>query len=692
MGSAAPQRHNARMKLTPAARYTLEQLPAFGAIELDTLVDQLRALLDQQRSRIDQLTARPEAADWDNCVLVMEAMADELHHLFSPVSHLHSVADNATLREVYNECVALVSGFASDIAQHAGLAACYRHIQAQPEFASRPAAERQLVLNALRDFRLGGVELPAAEREQVKSLRVELARLGTRFEENLLDATQAFRLNITDRSRLAGLPDGVLALAASNAAEDNDSGWTLTLDLPCYLPAMMRLDDRELRQTLYKHYATRASDQAPASGEHDNSPVMHDILERRQALARVLGFDHYADLSLATKMAPSSEAVTDFLLELATRARPAAEQEYAELCRFARDTLGLDQPQAWDLPWCTEKLREARFSFSQEDLKPYFPVQQVQQGLFSITTTLFGVSVVAVDGVETWHPDVEVFAILNHAEEPVGYFFLDLYARDGKRGGAWMDECLVRWRNAEATQLPVAYLTCNFTPPVAGQPTLLTHDEVTTLFHEFGHGLHHMLTQVDVRSVSGINGVAWDAVELPSQILENWCWEKEALDLIGAHHETGAPIPDDLFERLRSSKQFQAAMQTLRQVEFALFDFELHRDYTAGTDIQALLDSVRQRVAVVQPPALNRFQHAFAHIFAGGYAAGYYSYKWAEVLAADAFARFEEEGVFNSQTGQAFREAILEAGGSDDAMALFVRFRGREPEVDALLRQTGLLA
>jgi len=672
---------------------TLARLPDFTAIKPADIVAQFKRLLAEQRSKIRGLARHPEQCTFESLVPALEALADELHRFYSPISHLHNVADTAELREPYKECVALIAEFASELDQDAALFACYTHIAAQDDFPLRDEVERRVVNNALRDFRLGGIALATDQQAEVKQLRSELAKLTTAFEENLLDATQAFRLHITDLERLAGLPASVITMARENAHSDGQTGWTLTLDLPCYVPAMMHLQDRERRQALYRAYATRASDQAPADAAGDNSQVMNDIVGRRQTLAKALGFGNFAELSLATKMAPSTSAVVDFLHQLADRAKPSAARELDELKAWARTHLALEDIEAWDLAYCSERYREQRFEFSQEDLRPYFAAGRVVDGLFDVVAKLFNVHIKKLtQPISSWHEDVEFFALSDGAGDTIGYFFLDIYARAGKRSGAWMDECLVRWRSDAGTQLPVAYLNCNFTPPQNDEPALLTHNEVITLFHEFGHGLHHMLTRIDYRSVAGINGVPWDAVELPSQILENWCWQREALDLIAAHYEDGSPLPAQLYERLQAAKHYQAALQTLRQVEFALFDFRLHMEYRPGFNIQQLLDNVRERVAVATPPAWNRFQHSFAHIFAGGYAAGYYSYKWAEVLAADAFARFEDEGLFNSATGSAFRQAVLEQGGAEDAMTLFKRFRGREPEVEPLLRQAGLIA
>ena len=675
-----------------AGPFTLARLPRFAGMDYASFPQRLRSLLDSHRGRIDSLTADPDAATWHRVAAPMEALADELQRFFSPIAHFHNVVDDEVMREPYKACVSLISEYTSELAQHALLFRCYERIQANPDFEAFDLAQKKVITNALRDFHLGGVALPAEQQDRVTALKVDLAQLGTHFAENVLDATQSFKLNIDDEDRLGGLPESVVALARQNAERDDAPGWTLTLDLPCYVPAITRLDDRELRHTLYKAYSTRASAEGPDAGRFDNTAIMASILSKRQELAHILGFDNYAAYSLATKMASSTNAVLEFLGELVEKASPNAEREFDELGEFARQRFGIEKLQAWDMGYCAEKLKQDRFDLSQEDLKPYFPLSHVIDGMFAVVAQLFDIGFDAIDDVETWHPDVRFFAIRDTDGLPLGYFYLDLYAREKKRPGAWMDECLVRWHDGSNAQLPVAFLNCNFTPPVANRPSLLTHDDVITLFHEFGHGLHHMLTRIDRLAVAGINGVPWDAVELPSQFLENWCWEREALDIISRHHETGASLPDELYERLNASKRFHAAMQLVRQLEFALFDFQLHIEFEPGTDIQSLIERVRQRVAVVEPPSYNRFQHSFSHIFAGGYAAGYYSYKWAEVLSADAFSLFEEEGIFNREMGKRFRSIILENGGAEDAMTLFERFRGRKSRVAPLLRQAGLNA
>ena len=672
--------------------FTIQRLPKFGDIDPTTIAAQLETLLGRQREAIEQLVADPAAASWRTTIEPLERLQDELHRFFSPISHLNGVAETEALRAPYADCVAMISAYASELAQHPGLCACYQTIRDSEEYTGLSPAQQRVVDNALRDFRLGGVDLNDTDKEEVTRLRVELSGLATDFNQHVLDATESFRLNITSAEQLAGLPQPAMDLARHNAEQAGEKGWTLTLEFPSYLPAISHLENRGLRETLYRAFVTRASDQGPDGGKFDNSGLVDQILEKRSRLAHLLGFDDYASLSLATKMADSNTAVNAFILELASKSKAAGERELDELTTFARNNLGLDKLEPWDLNYCSEKLREHNFSFTQEDLRPYFPVSRVLSGLFEISRTVFGIDISEPEiEVDRWNDEVLFFQVSDPTEGPIAFFYLDLYARQGKRGGAWMDECLVRWSSAQGEQLPVAYLTCNFTPPINNAESLLTHDEVTTLFHEFGHGLHHMLTKITYPSVAGINGVPWDAVELPSQMLENWCWNYDALKGMSGHHKTGEALPRELFSRLDSARTFQAAMQMLRQLEFAAFDFNIHQQDFAG-DVQAALDQVRKEIAVVTPPSWNRFQHSFSHIFAGGYAAGYYSYKWAEVLSADAFSRFEDEGIFNPDTGREFRQAILEQGGASDAMELFKRFRGREPEVEPLLRHAGLAA
>jgi oligopeptidase A len=549
--------------------------------------------------------------------------------------------------------------------------------------------------NAVRDFRLSGVELSQTDRDKFKQISQQLTELTAKFEENLMDATHAWKKHITDETLLAGLPESTIAMAEQFAKRDGLDGWLFTLDFPSYMPVMSYADNRELREEMYTAFATKASDQGPNAGKWNNTEVMEGILKLRHELAQLIGFNNHAERSLATKMAQSPQQVLDFLNDLAQRSKPIAEKEFAELKAYAKEQGHEGDLQSWDVTYFAEKLRQQRYSISQEELKPYFPENKVVLGLFAVVNRLYGLEIKERHDIDVWHKDVRFFDIFDSEGELRGQFYLDLYARNHKRGGAWMDECLVRRQTENGIQTPVAFLTCNFSEPVGDKPALFTHDEVTTLFHEFGHGLHHMLTKIDYAAVSGINGVAWDAVELPSQFMENWCWEREALDLISGHYETGEVLPQDLFDKMIAARNFQSAMMMVRQLEFSLFDFRLHLEFDPedpSNQVDKILNEVRDQVAVVKAPSFNRFAHSFSHIFAGGYAAGYYSYKWAEVLSADAFSKFEENGIFDRDTGIEFLQAILEKGGSKEPMELFVDFRGREPEIDALLRHSGIAA
>ena len=548
-----------------------------------------------------------------------------------------------------------------------------------------------MVSDALRDFKLSGIALPAEQKARFKTIALRLSELQTKFEENLMDAVQAFSKRVTDESRLAGMTADGKAQAAEKARAKGLDGWLLTLDFPSYDAVISYADDRALRRELYEAYATRASERGPQAAQFDNTPLMVEILALRDEEARLLGFANFAELSLATKMAESPDAVEAFLLDLADKARPFAQRELDALRAFARERDGIDDLAPWDVAYYSEKLKERELGYSEEDLRPYFPAAQVIDGMFALIERLYGVRIAKIDGVATWHPDVTTYALREADGTEIGLFYLDPYARQDKRGGAWMDECLGRRRTAGGLQRPVAYLTCNFTPPMRGEPALLTHDEVVTLFHEFGHGLHHLLTRVDEAAVSGIRGVAWDAVELPSQFMENWCYDRATLHGFARHHQTGEPIPDALLHKLQASRGFQSGLQTLRQIEFALFDLRMHRDHASGAAVLDTLAQVRREVSVFPPPDWNRMPNSFSHVFAGGYAAGYYSYKWAEVLSADAFAAFEETQ-FSAATGQRFRETVLANGGAAEAMDLYVAFRGRKPQVDALLRHSGLVA
>ena len=672
----------------------LAGLPRFAAIRAEHVEPALDATLAANRAAIERLLAGVQAPVWNNFVQPIEDMNERLSRLWSPVSHLNAVMNSDALRSVYNNCLPKLSDYGTDLKQDERLVRAYKAVAARPDFAALAPAQKKIIDNILRDFRLSGAELNAADKTRFKDIEQELSTLQSKFEENVLDATNAWELLITDEQEFSGLPESARAAARQAAEADKKIGWKLTLHMPSFLPVMMYADNRELRRQLYEASATRASELGPHAGRWDNSANMQKILVLRAEKARLLGFANFAALSIATKMAESTDEVFIFLRDLAARSRPAAQKELIELRAFAAERFGMAEIEAWDIPYYSEKLRQERYDFSEEDLRPYFPEPQVVGGMFDVVRRLYGLEINAVSGVELWHPDARFYEIRDAAGTVRGRFYMDLYARPHKRGGAWMDDCVSRKRDAQGVQVPVAYLNCNFSSPVGGKPALFTHDEVTTLFHEFGHGLHHMLTLVDYSSVSGINGVKWDAVELPSQFMENWCWERQALDVLARHHETGAPLPEALYKKMIAARNFQSAMQMVRQIEFSLFDMRMHGDYDPnGTKtIQQLLDEVRQEVSVLFPPAFNRFPNSFGHIFAGGYAAGYYSYKWAEVLSADAFSKFEEHGVFDRATGEQFLHNILEQGGAYEPMELFVRFRGRKPTIDALLRHSGLAA
>ncbi|MEQ6917669.1 oligopeptidase A [Halomonas aquatica] len=670
-------------------------LPPFDAIRPEHVVPAMEELLAENRAAIEALVASAEQTPptWESLAAPLEALNDRLARAWSPVSHLNGTMNNPELREAYQACLGKLSDFSTWIGQHEGLFRAWQALDDGPARASLDEGQRRTVENALRDFRLAGVDLPAEQKQRYGEIKSRLSELSNTFSNQLLDATQAWHLDLTDDGRLAGLPESALVTLKANAEAKGLAGYRITLDFPSFFPVMTYAEDRELRREVYTAFVTRASDQGPNAGEYDNSPVMEEILALRHELSTLLGFTDYADYSLSTKMAESPEQVITFLEDLAERAVPQAREEYAELAAYARAELGMDELEPWDVGFASEKLREARYAISDEQLRPYFPAPQVVDGLFRVVERLYDVTFAEDEQAPRYHPDVRYFRILEQGA-PIAGFYLDLYAREGKRGGAWMDECRVRRLEADEVQLPVAYLTCNFTRPVGDAPALLTHDEVTTLFHEFGHGLHHMLTRQNVADISGINGVAWDAVELPSQFMENFCWEREGLELIAGHVDTGEPLPEELFEKLLAAKNFQSAMGMVRQLEFSLFDFRLHREGAApsAADIQGLLDKVRDSISVVPRASFNRFQNGFGHIFSGGYAAGYYSYKWAEVLSADAWSAFEEAGIFDPETGRRFRTEILERGGSRDAAEMFRAFRGREPSVKPLLRHSGIRA
>ncbi len=673
---------------------TAFSLPPFSQIKPEHVEPAIDQILSESREYVEKLLNSNSEYTWDNLIKPLELISEKLSRTWSPVSHMNSVVNSDALRDAYNACLPKLSVYSTEMGQNEKLFNAYQQIKDRDDFNQLDEAQKKIVDNALRDFRLSGIDLTSEKKQRYKEIMQELSNLSSKFDQNLLDATHAWTNIITDETDLAGLPDSVKNLAKQTAEQMGESGWALTLEFPSYYPTMLYAADSALREEMYTAYVTRASDQGEYAGKWDNSSLMDEILTLRHEVAQLLGFSSFAEKSLATKMAPGTEKVMEFLNELVDKSSGNAKKDLAELQAFTKSEFDIDELQAWDVPYYSEKLRNHKYSISQEELKPYFPEDNVLHGLFEVVQRLYGVTISEKKDVDTWHKDVRFFQIIGKQGAIRGQFFLDLYARPNKRGGAWMDECLSRMVFDDTAQAPVAYLTCNFTPPVGDIPALFTHDEVITLFHEFGHGLHHMMTQIDYPSVSGISGVPWDAVELPSQFLENWCWEKSALDVIAKHYESGERLPDELYQKMVAAKNFQSGMQMLRQLEFAIFDFRIHLEFSSelGARIYDILDEVRDEVAVLMPPKFNRFAHSFSHIFAGGYAAGYYSYKWAEVLSADAFSKFEEEGVFNEETGKAFLENVLEKGGSVEPMDLFIAFRGREPEIDALLRHSGINA
>jgi oligopeptidase A len=667
-------------------------LPPFSAIKPKHIEPAIDQILADNRAAIARILENPETKTWDNLVAPMEDLEDRLSRAWSPVSHMNAVLNSDELTDAYNACLPKLSQYFTELGQNEQLYKAYESIANGPDAEKLNVAQRKAIDNILRDFHLSGVNLPAEQKARFMEIQQQLSTLTSKFSQNVLKATQAWTKHITDEKALAGMPPSALAMAKQTADTKGLDGWLFTLEFPSYLAVMSYADDRSLREETYQAFATRASDQGPHAGQWDNTGLMEQIMALRHELAQILGFETYAHRSLATKMAPSTEKVMEFLRNLADHSLGMAQEELEELTAFGREQFDITKLEPWDITYCSEKLREHRYAISQEDLKPYFPEYRVVDGLFNVVNKLYGLEIKELSGIDTWHQDVRTFEIFDRHGHSRGRFYLDLYARPNKRGGAWMDDCISRRETSEGIQLPVAYLTCNFSSPIGSDPALFTHNEVITLFHEFGHGLHHMLTQVNTLSVSGISGVPWDAVELPSQFLENWCWESQAVNLIAQHYQSGEPLPDDLYDKMIKAKNFQSGMQMVRQLEFAMFDFRIHSEYDPmkGARVQEILDEVRAEVAVIKPPEYHRFQHSFSHIFAGGYAAGYYSYKWAEVLSSDAFSKFEETGIFNRETGLEFLESVLEQGGARDPMDLFIEFRGREPEIDALLRHSGI--
>lgn len=665
------------------------RLPAFSNILPEHVAPALDRLLTENRALLESLAT---GTRWETLIEPFEAMEERLNRVWSPVRHLSNVMDAPELREAYQAAVSRLSEYGTEVSQHAGLFAALENFAAHASFADLEPAQHKLVNDALRDFRLAGVHLPATDKAQFKALSRTLAEIETRFESNVLDATDGWTLAVADGERLTGLADDIRAHLSERARTAGKEGWLLTLEYPVYHAVMRHLNDRELRRSCYTAYTTRASDQGPHAGRWDNTPLLRDILATRTELARMTGFASFAERSLATKMAHDPGEVETFLLDLVARVRPRAQQEYAELCAFAAREYGIEDVEPWDRGWLAERLRERTHNISKEALRPYFPLTRVLEGMQIIFNRLYGIRLQPVIGVDVWRPEVICYAIHDERGELRGHLYTDLFARQNKREGAWMDEGANRMRHDGEIDAPVAYLTCNFSPTADGRPALLDHEEVLTLFHEFGHCLHHLLTRVDMPSIAGINGVPWDAVELPSQFHEHFAWSAEGLALVSAHHETGEPLPETMRDALLAARNFHAASNLLRQLEFALFDLRLHWRPEPGDDPAAeTLAAVRAEIAVAPVPEWNRFAHTFTHVFGGGYAAGYYSYLWADVLASDAFARLEETGdPLDAEQGRRFMHSILEQGGSREAMALFEEFRGREPELAAFLRHNGI--
>jgi oligopeptidase A len=671
----------------------MQTLPNFSQINLDKVPAQLEQLLAENVQKIEALLQPRREYTWASLMQPLEALEDRLDVFWSLISHLHGVLNSEKLRQIYHDCLPKLSDYSTAISHNQALYEAILSISRSEAFAQLDQAQRKVIENAIRDFKLAGVSLPPEKKEQFAQLSKELSQLTSHFEENLLDATQAWTKHVTDEKTLAGIPAHAIAAAQQAAEMRQRDGWVFTLDIPSYAAVVTYADSRALREEMYHAYITRASDQGPNANRFDNSDTMQKILEKRLTLAQLLDFNNYAEYALASRMVKTPLQACQFLQELVTASLPQAKAEFAALREFAATTLGLTELKPWDVAYATEKLQQARYAISEEDLRPYFPESQVLQGLFTIVQRLFGITVVLQKNVDVWHPDVRCYAVYDANQQLRSYFYLDLYARENKRGGAWMDDCRGRRRLTNGdVQIPIAFVTCNFNAPIGSQPALFSHQEVTTLFHELGHALQHMLTTVDYSDVAGINGIPWDAVELPSQFLENWAWQKESLLMIAKHYQTGEALPEDLYQRMQRAKNFQAAMQMIRQLEFSIFDMRLHMsfDRQQKNQIQQLLDEVRAAVSVVPVVSYNRFQNSFSHIFAGGYAAGYYSYKWAEVMAADAFSLFEEKGIFDQTTAQKFLNTILESGGAEDPAVLFKKFRGREPRIEPLLKDAGI--
>jgi oligopeptidase A len=665
-----------------------KSLPLFDQIQPDHISPAIESMLKEANALIESLKKMSSTVSWGNFVEPIEIISEKISRAWGQIEHLNAVVNSDNLRKAYNDNLIKLTEFYTNLSQDESLYNKYQSLKDSEAFKSLTSSQKRIIDNVLRDFKLGGAELNETDKKKFKTIQEKLAKLSTQFEENILDATNEFSIFVDHLDELAGIPEENIKKAYAEAKEDKKEGYKFTLHFPSYLPVMQYADSRSLREKLYLAYATRASELA--SAKFDNTKLIEEILALRYESSKLLGFKNFTEMSLVTKMAKSSEEVVSFLMDLANKAKPFALKDMDELKSFSK-TLNIEKLEAWDIAYVSEKLRQAKYSFSENEVKQYFPEHRVLKGLFKVVETIFNLKIIKSDA-PTWHKDVSFYSIKNENDELVGQFYFDLYARNHKRGGAWMDEAISRYKNSLESSHPVAFLTCNFSSPSDKNPALFSHDDVITLFHEFGHGLHHMLTRVDDYSISGIKGVEWDAVELPSQFMENFCWEWDVVKHMTEHVDNKNPLPKTLFDKMIEAKNFQSGMQTLRQIEFSLFDIRLHTEYSDQNKIKPLelLETIRDEIAVVRPPSWNRFPNSFSHIFAGGYAAGYYSYKWAEVLAADAFSLFEEEGILSSHAGQKFQDEVLSKGGSRPAMDSFIAFRGREPSVDALLRHNGM--
>lgn len=670
-------------------------LPPFSEIKPEHVKPAIEQAIKDCTEQVEQIVNLDEPLTWENLVLSLDDKDDVFGKRWSPVSHLNSVVNSEPLREAYEATLPILSEYGTFIGQHEGLCAAYQSFRDSDGYQQLDSERKKVIDDTLRDFKLSGIGLSDDKKERYGKIKARLSELGSKYSNNVLDSTIGWTKLVTEQSDLAGLPESVIEAAKELAQNKDQEGWLFTLDIPSYLPVMTYSENRELREQMYTAYCTKASDQGPNADKWDNAPIMDEMLALKQELAALLDFDSYTESSLATKMAESSSQVMAFLQQLADKSSVQAKADFAELQAFAKKEFGVEQFAAWDIGYYSEQLKQQKYAISDEQLRPYFPEQKVMAGLFETVNRIFGIRCELREGVDVWHENVKFYDVFDETDTLRGSFYLDLYAREKKRGGAWMDDAVTRRFDSEGNlQLPVAFLVCNFNRPVGDKPALFTHDEVQTLFHEFGHGIHHMLTKCTASDVSGISGVPWDAVELPSQFLENWCWQPQALAFISGHYETGEPLPKDLLDKMLAARNFQSAMMMMRQLEFSMFDLRIHSEIKGenAKSIQQILDEVRAQTALMKPPAFNRFQNAFSHIFAGGYAAGYYSYKWAEVLSADAFSLFEENGIFDKKTGRSFLHNILEKGGSQEPMDLFKAFRGREPNIDALLRHSGIAA